>query len=74
MTATFECAIVAGQVRLDIYGEVHESGRIATFLSRDEALQLSRELSRHATRILLPQPTFKKNPPPRAEPDTEELV
>jgi hypothetical protein len=49
--AVFQSAIVGDKVRLDIFGEVQTSGRIATMLTPDEAMQLSRDLGLKAMHL-----------------------
>lgn len=70
MATIFEAEVVGATVRLDLYGEVREAGRIAAFLTRDEALILSRQLTKAALQL----PTqfgIRKDAPPA---DAEELV
>lgn len=45
---TYAAWTIAGKIRLDIYGEVQEAGRIAVFLSPEDALLLSRDLGARA--------------------------
>lgn len=54
MSDLFHVEIIMGNtaVRLDLYGEVHAS-RFATFLDRDTAMALSKQLGKAA--LLLPE-------------------
>lgn len=55
---SYGVALLRDCVRLDVYGEVQEAGRIAAMLSREEAMALSKELAMHALKL----PETKFNP------------
>lgn len=49
--AVFHSAIVGDRIRLDLFGEAQTEGRVATMLTADEAMKLSRDLGAKALHL-----------------------
>lgn len=50
-SSSWHAEITVDKVRLDVYGEVFDPGRVATFLTADDAFAMSKALGLLAMRL-----------------------